>query len=61
MRAMRSYRNYQLEQANAAYKEAQSRYQQMTQLFAVSILMGLVVAGLLGLITIRTLSRQLGG
>ena len=59
--AMRAYRDYQLEQANVAYTEAQGRYHMMMIWFAVTILMGLLIAGLMGLITIRTLSRQLGG
>ena len=59
--AMHAYRDYQLEQANAAYTDAQGRYQMMTIWFSVSILMGLLVTSLLGLITIRTISRQLGG
>ncbi len=47
--------------ANDGYTAAQERYQLARLGFTLSILLGLVIAGVLGVTTVQTLNRQLGG
>ncbi len=61
VKALREYRNHQVTVANDGYAAAQVRYQLAKLGFTLTILLGLAIAGVLGMTTVQTLNRQLGG
>jgi methyl-accepting chemotaxis protein len=61
VKALREYRDHQVKVANDGYAAAQARYQLAKLGFTLSILLGLLIAGVLGVTTVLTLNRQLGG
>ncbi|MBK9441298.1 MAG: MCP four helix bundle domain-containing protein [Comamonadaceae bacterium] len=61
VKALREFRDYQVKVANDGYAAAQARYQLAKLGFTLSILLGLLIAGVLGVTTVQTLNRQLGG
>jgi len=60
VKALREFRDYQVKMANDGYAAAQERYQLAKLGFTLSILLGLLIAGVLGVTTVQTLNRQLG-
>ncbi|MBY0454669.1 MAG: Tar ligand binding domain-containing protein [Burkholderiaceae bacterium] len=61
LKALRAYRDYQVQQAHHTYQAAEERYRHALMGFSMAILLGLLAAGMIGASTIQFLGHQLGG